>query len=60
MNYIIYSVRQWRLRKIKRNEESTRRLMNWAGLDYDDVNLRRSVKVAIKESDEWLKKHGVH
>lgn len=58
--WIVYQKRQWNLRKIQRNEHSTRILFDYLGLDYDDVNMREAVKVAIKESDEWIERHMVN
>ena len=55
-----FELRQWSLRKIKRNEESTRRVMKNLDLDYEDVNLRLAKKVEADEMWNWLEKNMIN
>jgi len=55
-----FQIRQWNIRAIQRNEQSTKKLMDSLDLDYEDVNLRQAVKIAIKESKEWLESNMIN
>lgn len=60
MKRIRFELRQWRLRKIIRNEEITRRTMKYLDLDYDDVNLRYIRKIEHDEMFDFIIEKGIN